>query len=118
MDDQKLQQIIQQGIKEAHALGIQSGKQETSGLVEMILHKMEEPIEKAVDKHVNGKIKALGIKIDDYIVSDLKWKEEITPQIQLVKDTQGFGKVSLYFIGFVSAIVGVILLIYNLLKLK
>jgi hypothetical protein len=33
MDDQKLQQIIQQGIKEAHASGIQSGKQETSNLV-------------------------------------------------------------------------------------
>ena len=97
---------------------VQSGKQETSGLVEMVIHKIESAIEKAVEKHVNGKIRALDYKIDEYIKHDLEWKEEITPQIQLVKDTQGFGKVSLYFLGFVSAIGGVILLVYNLLKLK
>jgi len=33
MDDQKLQQLIQQGIKEAHFSGLQAGKLETSNLV-------------------------------------------------------------------------------------
>ena len=95
---------------------VQQGKQETSGLVEMVIHKIEPAIEKAVEKHVNGKIRALDYKIDEYIKHDLEWKAEITPQIESVKEFKGWGKVTLGLLGFLSAIGGCILLVINLFK--
>ena len=121
MSEEKIQQYIKDTVTHAK----DSLLNENSNLVDMIVHKMEGHIEKAIDKHVNGKIKALDTKLDNYIIADMQWKkedeqwkEDVKPQIQLVKDTQGFGKVSLYFLGFVSALGGCIILIYNLLKLK
>lgn len=97
---------------------VQQGKQETSGLVEMVIHKIEPAVEKAVEKYVNGKIKALDYKIDEYIKHDLEWKSEITPQIEAVKEFRGFGKVTLGLLGFFAAVGGFILLIINLFKLR
>ncbi len=64
MDEQTLKKTIQDGIKEAHFTGLQAGKKETSGLVDLLLHKMEPMIDKSVEKsisiyvpqYVNGKI--------------------------------------------------------------
>jgi len=95
MDDQKLQQIIQQGIKEAHLSGLQAGKKETSDLVDEILHKLEE----TVDKKINGKLykimetqeaiikeQAENKKIvNDYIITDLKWKDGADQERILLK---------------------------------
>ena len=116
MSEQELKQFITQAIKEAHSLGLESGAKETSGLVHEVLHRIEPAVEKSIEKYVNGKIRSLDKKIDDYIISDLKWKEVITPQIQMVQNLQGFGKVSMYVIGFLSAILGLVLLIINLWK--
>jgi hypothetical protein len=85
-----------------------------------------------IQEKVNGKVDKIHLilekqneathafhdKVEQHIEADKLWKADVTPQIQLVKDTQGFGKVSLYFLGFVSALGGCILLIYNLLKLR
>jgi hypothetical protein len=121
MSEEKIQQYIKDTVTHAK----DSLLNENSNLVDMIVHKMEGHIEKAIDKHVNGKIRALDSKIDNYIALDLQWKkedeqwkEDVKPQIQLVKDTQGFGRVTLGFLAFVTAIGGAILLVYNLFKLK
>jgi len=42
---------IQEAIKEAHLVGLQSGKKETSGLVDLMLHKIEPMIDKSVEKY-------------------------------------------------------------------
>jgi len=55
---------------------VQSGKQETSGLVNDVLRRMDPAIEKSIEKYVNGKINRLDQKITDYIENDDKWKED------------------------------------------
>lgn len=106
---------------------VQQGKQETSGLVDMVIHKMEAKLEESIAKsityNVNGKIKAIDEKIDNYIEKDLEWKkldeewkEEIIPQIEAVKEFRGWGKVSVGLISFFAAIGGFVLLVINLWK--
>lgn len=113
MNEDQLKQLEELIVK-----AVQSGKQETSGLVEMVIHKIEPAIEKAVEKHVNGKIKNLDYKLDEYIKHDLEWKAEITPQIESVKEFKGWGKVTLGLLGFFAAIGTSIFMVINLLKLK
>ena len=48
---------------------VQSGKQETSGLVDMIMHKIEKELDPAIQKAVNG-------KLETYIQKDLIWKDK------------------------------------------
>ncbi|MCF7843896.1 hypothetical protein K9M47_03285 [Candidatus Gracilibacteria bacterium] len=98
------------------AKAVQSGKQETSGLVDMILHKMEEPIEKAINKHVNGKIKNLDIKIDAYIVEDLKWKEKAIPVLDAGTKAMNFGTVGIVVLKAVSTIGVAIGMVYAFFK--
>lgn len=50
MEEEQLRQLIETGIKEAHFAGLQSGKKETSDLVDMIIHKMEPMIDSSVEK--------------------------------------------------------------------
>lgn len=56
MTPEELKLIIEQGIKESHACGIQSGLKQNSDLVDMIIHKMENKLEPIINKLVNGKI--------------------------------------------------------------
>ena len=75
---------------------VQAGKQETSGLVEMIMHKLETKIEESINNNINDKIKNIDDKIDAYIKSDLEWKESVTPSIETMKELRSFGRVSGY----------------------
>lgn len=81
---------------------VQSGKQETSGLVEMVIHKIEPAIEKAVEKHVNGKIRAIDTKIDIYIKEDLEWKSKALPVIDSGTKVLNFGTVGVGLLKFVT----------------
>lgn len=74
---------------------VQSGKQETSGLVDLVIHKIEPAIEKAVEKYVNGKIRNLDAKIDVYIKEDLEWKEKSLPVIESGTKVLNFGVVGM-----------------------
>lgn len=64
---------------------VQSGKQETSGLVDMIMHKLESGIEDSINKNVNGKIKSLSEKVDNYIKTDNDWKDEVRPSLDVME---------------------------------
>lgn len=91
---------IQQIIKETVAHAKNSFFSEDSKLADHILQKMGGHIESTIDK----KLKPLEDKLDNYIVSDNKWKEEAQPVIEMGKNVQGFGKVSLYILGFVTSV--------------
>lgn len=118
MNKDELQNIIQKAIKEAHISGIQSGKKETSGLVDDIIKRIEPAVEKSIDKYVNGRISVISQKLDDYIISDLKWKETADPVIEMGQNVSGFGKVSLYILGFLAAVAGAILAFTSIFKQK
>jgi len=85
---------------------VQSGKRETSDLVDTILHRIEPVVAKAIETHVNGKIRNLDTKIDAYIVEDNKWKEKALPAINIGLNALTFGSVSVGLLKFV-AILGV-----------
>lgn len=83
------QEEVSQIIKETVSHAKNSLLDENSNLVDMIVHKMEGHIEKsvatAIEKNVNGKIRGIDQKIDDYIKGDLKWKDSVTPSIDTMK---------------------------------
>jgi hypothetical protein len=64
---------------------VQSGKKETSDLVDDILHKIEPIIKDSIQTNVNGKIDKINQKMDDYIISDLKWKDSVKPSIEIMR---------------------------------
>ena len=80
--------------------------------------KQLEQIKNLIRETVNGKIDNLHNKIDAYIESDNEWKNKAEPVLQMGKNVQGFGKVSLYIVGFVASVAGAILVVINLLKEK
>lgn len=80
-----------------------------------------------IETHVNGKIRHLSEKVDTYIKEDVawkemtkredsEWKERAEPVIQLGHNLQGFGKVSLYVLGFISLLAGAVLAIIKFFK--
>ena len=97
---------------------VQSGKKETSDLVDMVIHKIEPAIENSVNKYVNGKLDKMNLKIDDYIVSDLQWKERAEPTLQMGQNVAGFGRVLLYIVGFVASVAGAIIAVIKLVNGK
>lgn len=72
---------------------VQSGKKETSDLVDMIMHKLENGIEESINRNVNGKIKVLTQRFDDYVVSDNEWKDGVTPSIDIMKKVKASSSV-------------------------
>lgn len=73
-DIEKLEDIIFKAV--------QSGKQETSDLVDHVLVKIGPAIRDGIEKHVNGKIQTMDQKLTDYILNDNAWKAEIYPAIK------------------------------------
>lgn len=110
LTDKQLKYLIVETV--AHAKN--SLLSEDSNLSADILKKMDKAIELSVKTHVNGKIKSLDEKLDQYIIKDNEWKELITPQIEAVKSVQNWGKVSLGLITVLSTIGGFILLTIKL----
>jgi len=101
----------------------QSGKQETSGLVDHITKKMEHLIEDSINKNVNGKINSLSKKVDDYIIVDISWKEQDTqwknnviPYIETVKKFENFGTIGTTLLKALLLIGGVIGAVYTFIK--
>lgn len=72
MNEDQLKQIEDLIVK-----AVQSGKQETSGLADEVLKKIEPTIEKSMDKNFNGKMGRLDQKLTDHVVSFDEFKDEI-----------------------------------------
>lgn len=90
---------------------IQSTKQENSGLVDTIMHKMEKGIEESINRNVNGKINALTGKFDAYVEGDLAWKKDYEPYLKGLANLTGSGKILVALALGVSAIIGAIKLL-------
>ena len=103
MDEQKFKEYIFQAV--------QSGKQETSGLVDMIMHKMESKIEESINKNVNGKMDRMHTKIDNYIITDNAWKDKYSPYLEGIVGVSVGGKIMLKILFGFASIGGAILAI-------
>lgn len=117
MTHDELQKIINQGIKEAHALGLQSGKQETSNLVADI----KKEITKIAQEQIEHKELIVNyIKKDTTDKDEMKeWQENATPAINILKKLMSFGSVGgwlLQSLILLGAGVGVIYALVKWLK--
>lgn len=65
-------------------------------------------ISQSIESNVNGKIRTLSSKIDDYIKSDNEWKTKVQPDINSITSMKTFGKVGFGFITVAGLIIGVI----------
>ncbi len=104
---------------------VQSGKKETSDLVGDVLIKIDSKIGEAVEKYVNGKIRALTKTVEDHHVvvdlhfkEDREWKEKAQPIIDLGNDAKGASKAIIWLTGIIIAITGSIFAIKEILKWK
>ena len=87
------------------------------------LKAIQDTIGKSIDKTVNGKISILTeefrehkIIVNQYIKEDNEWKTKAEPVIQMGENVAGFGKVSLYIVGFVASVAGAILVLLKLFR--
>jgi len=55
-------------------------------------------------------------EFQNYVIADEAWKKEAQPVIDMGENVQGFGKVSLYILGFVASVVGAIIGIIKLFQ--
>lgn len=101
-------------IKETAYLVNQATKQENSGLMGDV---------KSMIKENNANLALLLKDFQDHkaivyahFESDKEWKASATPVIDMGKNVQGFGKVSLYVIGFVASVTGAIIGLLHLTK--
>lgn len=107
MEKPELEKIIQEGIKEAHFAGLQSGKQETSGLATDILRKMKDEVAESVRIQINGKLKAISAILEEQTLTmnehfdksnthmdkDKEWKDTYTPYIKGLASISDGGKI-------------------------
>jgi len=110
--EQKLD--IQQLIKETVAHAKNAWGSEDSKIASMVLEKMRGHIEHTID----DKIQPILVKLDKYIDDDNKWKNEAKPVLEMGRNVQGFGKVSLYILGFIASVMGAIYGIMEFVKHK
>lgn len=91
-----------------------------------IIQSIDKNIDTSVEKYVNGKIRRLDEKIDDYIKSDiehrneykretLEWRERIEKKVEPLDNLTGFSKTSLYLLGFLGSVGGIVLIALKLL---
>lgn len=90
---------------------------------------LQNTIAESIEKNVNGKIRALDAKVDNYIKQDLdhketervetnEWRKGADEKLQFVVDLQGFGKVTKYVMGFIISIGGAVAIILGWLHNK
>lgn len=117
MTPEELQKIIDQGIKEAHSVGFQSGYQQTSNLVSDI----KKDIAKVVKEQEEHKKLITGyIEKDTHDKELMKaWQTNATPAINILKKLMSFGSVGgwlLQSLILLGAGVGVIYALVKWLK--
>jgi len=100
----------------------QAGKQETSGLVAMIMHKIEKELDPAIKKHVNGQFNDVKKEFQDfkqefqtYAEQDekdkqniLKWQADYSPYLDTIATLTKSGKMTTVFIIAIGAVCGAI----------
>lgn len=103
-------------IKDYIFQAVQATKQENSGLIAELKKSVESIREE--QKKVAEELKDY-VKLDTiWKEADKEWKEKAKPVLQMGENVQGFGKVSLYVVGFIASVTGAVVMIINIIKHK
>lgn len=60
---------------------------------EQLQHSINTQLRDGIELHVNGKIRSLTAKFENYVEDDMKWKQDVTPYIESMKQLKGFSVV-------------------------
>lgn len=93
---------------------VQAGKQETSGLVGDIKRHLTLQDTKLEELHDEFTVHKL--VVENHYKEDKEWKDSAMPVIEMGRNVSGFGKVSLYVLGFFASAVGAVMLWFDFLK--
>ena len=91
------------------------------------LQALQNTVAESIEKHVNGKIRAIDVKLDTYIREDTEYKQRVEKdteawrlnadsKLEFVSNMQGFGKVSMYVGGLILTVGGAVALILKWFK--
>lgn len=75
--------------------------------ISKIIKALDESVAKAVELNVNGKIRKIDEKLDNYIKADLEWKKTADPYIKIASNISGTWKFIIYIAGGILAIIGI-----------
>jgi hypothetical protein len=113
-----LEPFLEDKLKETVSHAKNSLLSEDSNLANHILAKMKGHIEVAIDNKLIPIYQYIAEDKDRNIKKDeeqIAFKKEIMPVIEMGKNVQGFGKVSLYILGFIASVAGAI---YGILHIR
>lgn len=74
-------------------------------------------INKQIEKSVNGGVREINKKLDDYILLDTQWKKDSQPALDNMKNLTGLGKTAFSLSLGVTAIIGAIFAVKKLFGL-
>lgn len=77
---------------------------------------VQDSIRVSIESTVNGKIRTLTQKVDDYIKTDNEWKAGVTPYIESMRQFQGFTVVGTTVLKAILLIGSVTTAIYAFIK--
>jgi len=98
MNDSQIQQLI----KDTALHVSNSNNKEHSNLIADLRKRDEE--KSSVINEIRDDLKELIAEFKDHRKEDLEWKTTAMPVIEMGKNVQGFGKVSLYILGFIASL--------------
>lgn len=75
--------------------------------VEKMTKAIDKSVGEAIEKYVNGKIRAMDTKLSDYIVKDEAWKNISDPYIKLAQSVERTWKFFMYVGSGILVIMGI-----------
>lgn len=79
------------------------------------LEHQDKTLKEGIETHVNGKIRSLTTKFDEYVKDDTQWKADVTPYIENMKKISGFTSIGATILKAIMLIGGAVGVIYALL---
>jgi hypothetical protein len=81
---------------------------------EQLNKSIQNSIATSIESNVNGKIRKLDAKIDEYIKSDDQWKADVKPYIESMRQFNGFTTIGATILKGVLLIGGAVGVMYGL----
>lgn len=78
---------------------------------------IKDQVAESIEKNVNGKIRNMDKKIDDYIKADEEWKTSVTPPINIMRNAVVFTNTLLWIFKVIGLVGGASGAVYGIIKL-
>ncbi len=76
----------------------------TAEQYEQINRNIQDTVEAAITRTVNGKIDKLRSELNTYVKEDNEWKDKVQPSIEVMQKIEGFSDTSLFLLKCIIAL--------------